>query len=244
MIDDAEDSERGGSEDPESLFTWHRLLSQKTAVYLYDGIVHVRALFGAFDGLIISYSTFKMFFDISCPPNQSAADMMHEWLESPEIAAVAALEALVIITLSYIGNVCDEDHKNKYLAFIAWLWAYVRDVIKGLKFAYRGVRSTLQMLEIFGVDVSSALLPAGLGLGVLAAANRVWYRNQVTERRKKYQKQNVTLLKMAQNLGAENYYELCNMPTDKASLKFGKIYIHVNDKEGLLTYKVYDPLVS
>ena len=220
-----------------------KLFSKETAKYLYEDIPYIRALFGAFDGGIISYSTFKMFFDIACPPGASASDMMHEWLESPEIAVLAALESLTIIALSFIGNVFDEDDDNKFIAWAAWFWAYFRDGIKGMKFAYRGVRSSLQVALLLGVELQVALLPVGLGLGVLAAANRIWYRNQVTDPRKKYQKKNNLLLRKAQILGLEQNYELDEMPAC-GPLQRQKVYIKIDEKEGVLEYKIYDPFME
>ncbi len=220
----------------------NKLFSKENAEYLWKDIVYVRALFGAFDGLIISYSTFKCYFDLACPPGTSSSDTMHEWMSSPLTFLGVMFEAAFIMTLSYIGNVYDEDDKNKMKAVIAWLWPYLRDFFKGLKFAYKGVRSVIQIALLLGVDFQFAFLPVGLLLGLIAATNRVWYRSQVTDPRKKYQKKNKNLLVMAQNLGIDSDYELCEMPSGLIrAIGPKQIAIAINEKENVLEYKVYDP---
>lgn len=219
----------------------YKLFSKENAQYLWNDIVWVKALFGAFDGLIISYSTFKCYFDLACPPGVSSSEAMHEWMSSPLAFLGVLAEAAFIMTLSYIGNVYEEDDKNKMRAALAWLWPYLRDGFKGLKFAYKGVRSIIQMALLLGVDFQVAFLPVGVALGLIAAANRIWYRNQVTDPRKKYQKKNNTLLMVTQNLGMGSDYELCEMPKDLVDLGLRKIAIAINEKENVLEYKVYDP---
>ena len=216
-----------------------KLFSKENAEYLWSDITYVKALFGAFDGLIISYSTFKCYFDLACPPGVSASNAMHEWMSSPLVFLGVMAETAFIMTLSCIGTLYDDDDKNKMKATLAWFWPYFRDAFKGLKFAYRGVRSVIQVALLLGVDLQSAFLPLGVVLGLLASANRVWYRNQITDPRKKYQKKNTTLLGMAQNLDSNIDYELCPMVI--GPIEQNKIAIAINETDNLLEYKVYSP---
>lgn len=74
--------------------------------------------------------------------------------------------------------------KHKFWRFLAVIWPYVRDVMKSLKNAYKGVRSTLFVMSMLRVqDLQHLLLPVGVALGVLSVLNRLWLR-RVREQRK------------------------------------------------------------
>lgn len=150
----------------------------------------VYALYGALDGLSISYSMVKYVFDILCTNNQqSSSDAMHEWMVSPSGALIAASEAVVLIGFSLLGNVLkpDDGVQNKFNTFkryIAVLWPYCRDSLKGLKNAYKGVRSAFQVANAFvGQDLNFLILPTGLLLGGISVLNRIWYRSVRNERK-------------------------------------------------------------
>lgn len=213
----------------------------KTARYLYNDIWHIKALFGFLDGLIISYSTFKLIFDYITPPDSSASDAMHNWMNEASGSRVATAELIAIIAFSMVGNVFDEKDPNPVIRKMAWFWPYFRDAFKGLKFAYKGLKSTLFIAQELGVDLNSMLVPVGLVLGIAAAANRIYYRNYVTEPRKNFQKKNERLLRMAQNLGMSAHYALCDMVTSDDDIKAGSIYLHIDEENNTLTYKVLNP---
>lgn len=216
---------------------------RKKAKAIYDQTLLIRGLFGALDGLIISYSAFKYIFDYITPADISSSDAMHDWMVSGGGAIGACSASLAIITLSLVGNIFDDEHKNPLIRSMAMIWPYVRDAFKGLKFAYKGVRSTVQVAHLMGLDLRGMIFPIGLVLGVAAAANRIWYRNQVTEKRKEYQKINNVLLSRAQNLGMDSRYDLLDDTgiADDA-LQRQTLYLHINHESGFVEYRVINPL--
>lgn len=211
------------------------------AKYFYDDIVKIRALFGALDGLIISYSTFKYVFDLITPPNHSASTALHDWMNTAPGASIVTLETICIIALSMVGNVFSDNDKNPLIRGMAWFWPYFRDAFKGLKFAYKGIRSTFQVATAMGFNFQKMLLPVGLFLGVVAGVNRLWYRSQVTDKRKNYQKTNNDLLRQAQNLGVKRDYDIKLMTEKHDDFEKGVIYLKINEKSDIVVYKVYDP---
>ncbi len=217
---------------------------KKKAKAIYDQAIWIRGLFGALDGLIISYSTFKYIFDYITPADIASSDAMHDWMVTGAGAFGACSASLAIITLSLIGNIFDDEHKNPLIRSMAMIWPYVRDGFKGLKFAYKGVRSTIQIAQLMGVNnLGSMIFPLGLVLGVAAAANRIWYRNQITEKRKEYQKNNNVLLNRAQNLGMNCHYDLLDgTGVADDALQPQTLYLEINQANGLLEYKVKNPL--
>lgn len=154
---------------------------------------YIYALYGALDGLSISYSMFKYLFDLLNKTN--ASDAMHEWMVSPEGLAIAASTTISFIAFSMLANHFKDDDKNKFKSYVAIIWPYVRDVTKGLKNAYKGFRALIQVFELLGAgnDLRSLIVPVGVFLGVLSAANRVWMRYEVN-RRKDMMKANAQLL--------------------------------------------------
>jgi hypothetical protein len=148
--------------------------------------------FAILDSLSSSYSMFKYFFEVF--NSTTDPDLMHEFLTSPEGIAAITGEALFLVTFSLLASLYDGEEKDSAKKFIAAAWPYFRDVIKGLKNAYKGWRSTVQIISIFsGVDLKFLVIPVGLVLGVMAAANRLWLRDMV-ERRKKQMDNNRELL--------------------------------------------------
>jgi hypothetical protein len=147
---------------------------------------YIYALYGALDGLSLSYSMIKYLFDmLFANSDVSSSDLMHEWMMTSEGMIIAASSSLTLISFSLIANHhCKEENKNRLKAFIAIVWPYGRDAMKGLKNAYKGFRSILQAAQILsGENLGSLIVPVGLVLGILSAANRIWYRYHVNERK-------------------------------------------------------------
>ena len=56
--------------------------------------------------------------------------------------------------------------KTSYKKFIATAWPYFRDVMKGLKNAYKGWRSTVIAINVIGnVDIKNLIISYWIGLG-------------------------------------------------------------------------------
>ncbi|MDP1603461.1 MAG: hypothetical protein Q8M03_09380 [Legionella sp.] len=148
------------------------------------GIIY--ALYGALDGLSLSYSTIKYCFDVflTNTDSSSSSDVMHDWLLTPAGIAIAATESITIIAFSLMANHFTDENKNQFKRFIAVLWPYARDVLKGLKNGYKGVRSAVQVTNMLGgVNLNFLMLPVGLLLSGLAVLNRLWYRHMKSLRK-------------------------------------------------------------
>ncbi len=167
-----------------------------------DKARYVYALYGALDGLSCNYSTYKYFFDVFLNHGSDASDMMHEWLVTPTGITSMVFSAAAFITLAALGNYFKDDDQKLIKKYIAILWPYARDTLKGLKNAYKGIRSTLQLADLLGLISSQnahfLIVPFGLVLGVLSALNRMWLR-RIKEQRMLMQSTNTNLLSELKN---------------------------------------------
>ncbi|KTD22779.1 transmembrane protein [Legionella lansingensis] len=145
---------------------------------------YIYALYGALDGLSLSYSMIKYAFDMLNKVG-SSSDAMHEWMLTPEGIVLTASSSLTLIVFAMLANHYKDDDKNQLKAFIATVWPYCRDVMKGLKNAYKGFRSTIQLMELLGgsQNLHHLIVPVGLLLGCLSAVNRLWFRYYVNQRK-------------------------------------------------------------
>lgn len=171
---------------------------------------HVYYAYAALDSLSSSYSMFKYFFDVCIG---GSADDMHDLMLSPAGIAAITLEALFLVAFSSLA--CHFDGANKsankkpsptlidstdkkesfdYKKLVADAWPYFRDVIKGLKNAYKGWRSAIVALRLLSIiDARNLIIPVGVTLGVVAAANRFFMRT-ILEKRKRMMSANGELL--------------------------------------------------
>ncbi|KTC64769.1 transmembrane protein (plasmid) [Legionella adelaidensis] len=138
------------------------------------------------DGMSLSYSMIKYVFDMLCTNTDTlSTDAMHDWMMTPQGVAAITSESFFIITFSYFGNICKSDEKSQWKKFLALSWPYCRDSMKGLKNAYKGIRSTFQIAEALGIaNTHQMIVPVGLLLGVFSALNRMWMRKMISERKK------------------------------------------------------------
>ena len=162
---------------------------------MLNEINYIYALYGMMDGLSISYSMVKYIFDLLPSTNRSSSKMMHDWLLTPEGVAIAALESITLIAFSLLANIYSDNDENAFKRYIAIAWPYCRDSMKGLKNAYKGVRSTiLAFNSITDRDINYLIAPVGIVLGLLSVLNRYWMRKYVREPRIAMTKMNAKLL--------------------------------------------------
>lgn len=148
--------------------------------------------YAALDSFSSSYSMFKYFFDLCLANNDP--NLMHDIMMSPAGIIGITLETLFLVTFSVLATHYDGEKKDSFKKFIATAWPYVRDVMKGLKNAYKGWRSAVVAIALIGgTNLNYLIAPVGLILGVLAAANRFWLRSMV-EARKVMMRANTELL--------------------------------------------------
>lgn len=153
-------------------------------------------LYGIWDGTSVVSGTLIYYFNIVYADSaKSSNDVMHDWMETPAGAALAATEAITLVTFSLLANIFDDNDKNAFKRYIAIAWPYCRDSLKGLKNAYKGVRNSLQAVSMLsGHDLQYMIVPLGLALGAISVLNRVWVRKYVKEPRMAMMKENSRLL--------------------------------------------------
>ena len=154
-----------------------RILAQQLdkSGYVYYG-------YAVLDSLSSSYSMFKYFFDLCVSSNDP--NLMHDVMMTPGGIIAIAAESLFLVAFSVLAVKFDSEKEDSYKKFIATAWPYFRDVMKGLKNAYKGWRSTVVAINLIGgVDAKFLVAPIGLVLGIFAAANRFWLRGMVENRK-------------------------------------------------------------
>lgn len=138
--------------------------------------------YAALDSLSSSYSMFKYFFDLFLANNDPNA--MHDIMLTPGGIVGITIETVFLVTFSVLATHYDGEKNDEFKKFIAAAWPYFRDIMKGLKNAYKGWRSTVVAIALLGgTNLNYLIAPVGLVLGVLAAANRFWLRSMVEARK-------------------------------------------------------------
>lgn len=142
-----------------------------TALDLHNGR-HIYHAYSVLDSLSSSYSMFKYFFDLALGGNN---DAMHDFMLTPAGIIGISIESLFLVTFSFLGCYfdTDEDQKTEYKRRITVAAIYLREIMKGLKNAYKGLRSAFVAMNLLGLlDLRYLLAPAAIALGIFAAANR------------------------------------------------------------------------
>ncbi|KTD24958.1 transmembrane protein [Legionella lansingensis] len=152
---------------------------------------YIYALYGALDGLSLSYSFLKYSFAM-CPSSES----MEDWVIEPVGMAVLLQNTTTLVVFSMLGNHFKSDDKNILKRYIAIIWPYCRDLIKDLKDGNRLVFGTLKLLEtnFDKSNLSQLLVPCSLLISGLSIANHFWERSLLSQR-KNIMKANANLLK-------------------------------------------------
>lgn len=171
--------------------------NKKFAKQLHEA-TYIYAVYGALDGLSLSYSMIKYLFDQlnSNLSSASVSDVMHDWMMTPEGIAVTAIESITIIAFSFLANIYDnKKDKKQFERYIAALWPYIRDTGKAFKNPWKGFRSLASTAEMLGgPDLHSMIVPIGLFLSLMTVTTRICMRKFVVEPRKAMMKDNSDLL--------------------------------------------------
>ena len=186
MPDTTENSEiesQQADDKPSSMATQEFLRDLKKSGNQYIGAQSV------LDALDLWNSSVKLYFDTL--DYKTSADALNDWLSCPIGATCFFLGAAFISTFAYLGNGVAKSPDQSQLSKQAdTYWPYLRDMLKGLKWTFKGTRSFMIVASVIGqYQLIQYLTPAGLGLGVLSACNRMWNRGMV-ETRKILQVQN------------------------------------------------------
>jgi len=161
-------------------------LQENKLFYTYAAV-----LYAAEDAANLIFSYFSLSFafrDSFAEHSDSAsAQEFHDYEATPEGLAVTIACAAFLVLFSSLGTYFGElDNKNLFQHYVALIWPYIRDMLKALKWAYKGIRSTLMLiLQFVGHKelLFHLLFPIAIALGVLAVLNRVWLRAMKNERR-------------------------------------------------------------
>lgn len=200
--------------------------SRRIAKKLYK-LQFIHALYGGLDGLSLSFSMYKLVFDfLYSDTSSNSSDMMHDWMMTPGGIAVTALEGITLIGFSLMANVFSEKDKNAFKRFVAIAWPYARDAMKGMKNAYKGIRSALQAAGVLtGFDLRTLVVPMGIFLGVLSIINRFVLRKYVRDPRKNMMKANASLLVEIQATGERDLHYLTMLPEELTQYKSSYILV-------------------
>lgn len=168
--------------------TWDARAKNRAVLLDKDGTVYTR--YAVLDSLSSSYSMFKYFYDILAPKGVS----VHDLLERREIDALIFLETVFLVSYSYLACKYENEKDNELKQQISNSWPFFRDVMKGLKNAYKGWRSTLLSYGMLSHSNPGFLITIpGVLLGIIAARNRYQLR-AIYESRKIKMKANAELL--------------------------------------------------
>lgn len=202
--------------------------SRRLAKKLYK-LQFIHGLYGGLDGLSISFSMYKLVFDFLCTDTSlNSSDMMHDWMMTPGGIAVSAFEGITLISFSLMANIFSDKDKNAFKRYIAITWPYLRDAMKGMKNAYKGIRGALQAFgTLAGQDLRAMIVPMGVFLGVLSILNRFFLRKYVRDPRKDMMKANAALLVEIQATGERDLHVLSSFPEQEQLIHYKLSYILV-----------------
>lgn len=155
-------------------------LEKRSAVRIKQLLLCLAAL----EGVRVSYSTFKLFFDLFFTSKQ-----MRHWLNTRSGFIVSFLELAFLVTLSIGASQCKDTDRNGLKRAIARLWRYIKKAMKGAKTALKSVHNAIQLLTPWQGQQTplshSVFLSVTLGLGALTIANLCWYQGMTRRRKQK-----------------------------------------------------------
>lgn len=177
----------------------------------------IYGFYGLLDGVNTAFGTLKYVIDVHCANTSvSSTDVLRDFLVTPEGIAIVVIESLVLAGCAFAGNVFENDgvKHTGWEKLSAIFWRYLRDALKALKNAYKGIRNLLVLWSMIAgqSDVLRFILPIGLALGVFSALNRMFIR-YMRERRKDKTNINeqlikeINALKLAAQATPKNYIE-------------------------------------
>ncbi|MDA9271830.1 hypothetical protein N9Q05_00385 [bacterium] len=163
-----------------------KLLESESASYaktLHDDM-YIYGAYGFFDGLNLALTIPKLIFDQSYISSSDAAEALHDWMISPLGIAIMVIETVTLVSFSMFGCMFDDEDKNPFKSYTAFFWPYIRDMLKALKWAYKGVRNVfVALFRLVGADIRYLIMPLAIVLGVLSVLNRWWQRWMKAERK-------------------------------------------------------------
>ena len=151
-----------------------------------------RIIYAIEDSLSFLFGNLKLIFSLmhsyKHESDSGAADDLHTFMVTVDGIIVTAVIGALLIIIQVAGAVLLDSkdlNENKYKYFFAKILApYLRDVLQGVKWAYKGMRSVLNTIFYFMLAhkgiILKILFPLSIGIAVLSLLNRVflrWMRN-------------------------------------------------------------------
>ncbi|WP_253264779.1 hypothetical protein [Legionella longbeachae] len=137
---------------------------------------YLYALYLGIENGKLSLNMIKYSFDIALANSDLATKAMQEWIKSPIGASISTLIIFSTISSSLITHYSIREDKKPF-KIVIMLWPYVRDCMKSLSNALRGISSTLNLIYILEFqDIRHLVIPMGLFVGGLSVVNRIWIR--------------------------------------------------------------------
>lgn len=157
-----------------------------------ESCVWLHTLYGGLDGLSVSYSTVKWMCEVYSPSNKEYHENLDHILSDIDFwLPIVLLTTLFISGASLFGIRATKSEDSKLSAtekFLRDWWPYARDLLKGLKNGYKGIKtvtSVLVALDLLdGKNFRNFLLPVGMAFAVVEAANRLYFLSKKDERKK------------------------------------------------------------
>lgn len=172
-----------------------------------DKSVWFHALYGALDGLSVSYSTVKFLCDVLSPNSKEYHENLDFVLSDIEFwLPIIAMGTFAITLISYFGNMNTRRDKKDQSAtdkFFKTYWPYIRDILKGMKNGYKGIKTAAGICLSLGIldkaNFRNIVLPVGLLFGIAAIINRVYMRI-LKKKRKALNEEQARILKQFEEL--------------------------------------------
>ena len=137
------------------------------------------------DSLDIWISSIKYYFDVTNPASSNLSTlMMNDWLLTEEGFFTFFLGGALVSSFAFFGNYATSDEKSEFAKMADQYWPYMRDCFKGVKWTFKGIRSSILVSQILThQDLIYLTTPIGVSLGLFAAVNRYFNRSIIEERK-------------------------------------------------------------
>ena len=155
------------------------------------------------DSIDLWISSVKYYFDsINPASNSMSSEMFNAWLHSEEGLIIFFTGQFALGLFAFLANGISKENQTSISKFADTYWPYVRDVIKRLKWVFKGTRSLVIVSQnLFNANFVAYITPLGIGLGVIGALNQLWNRSMVEER-KSLQENNNLFRRQVKSIGA------------------------------------------
>lgn len=153
--------------------------------------VLLHTAYGGLDGASVVYSTVKLFCDLLSKDSKSYHENLEYVLTDFDFwLRWIGLGTIIIAGSALLSNRAaklNESERTTVEKIAVAVWPYARDILKGFKNGYKGIKTLTGILVSLGLldskNFRSFLLPVGLGFAVAAVFNRVYLRSMKNERR-------------------------------------------------------------